>query len=98
MEQHATCTPAHNVCDTFAYITCRVKAHTFYELMEHERALDVCYELETVVVSLRGRFLQGQGIQRVTRVFSDRIGRIGNHAVCNPAWHGCSTFEYINVD
>ena len=47
MDQHTTCTPAHNVCDSFGYILCGVATQIYYNPTEHERPIDGCYKWES---------------------------------------------------
>ena len=100
MEQHATCTPAHNVCATFDYITCRVKEQTFYDPLEHDRALDGCYEFESSCGEpAADAFCKDNGYSEASEysqiVSEEETMTIGDHAVCDPEWHSCNTFEYI---
>lgn len=100
LEQLSTCSPAHNVCDTFDYITCRVKEQTYYDPVEHDRALDGCYKFATSCgEKAADAYCKDKGYN-VAKDYSrvDAEGEtmsIGDHSVCDPSWHKCSTFTYI---
>lgn len=104
MKGHATCTPAHSTCDTFDYITCRVKTQTFESPQEHDYSLDGCYEWESECGSpAADAFCEDKGYIRATDYSQIKLEgvtmtmTIGDHAVCDPEWHECSTFGYITV-
>ena len=100
LEEHATCSPEHNICNTFDYITCRVKTQTFYDPKEHTYALDSCLEFETECGKpAADAFCENQGYGDATEFVlieaQEKTMTIGNHAVCDHDWHECSTFASI---
>jgi len=101
MDQHTTCTPANNVCDSFEYITCGVATQTYYDPTEHERPIDGCYKWESSCGDATAdAFCEDKGHVRayaydVIESPEEETMTIGDHAVCDPAWHRCSTFSYI---
>jgi len=100
MKQHATCSPANNVCDTFAYIICSVMEQRFDDPREHGRALDGCYEFDSDCgEAAADAFCKDKGYEKASAyseiVSEEETMTIGDHAVCDPAWHGCSAFESI---
>ena len=101
MAGHATCTPTHINCDTFEYITCRVKTQRFENPQEHTHALDWCYVWESQCGEpAADAFCEDQGYIRAWAYIQIKeevstTMTIGDHAVCDPEWHQCSTFSYI---
>mmetsp|Transcript_27273 Transcript_27273/g.56864 ORF Transcript_27273/g.56864 Transcript_27273/m.56864 type:complete len:209 (-) Transcript_27273:49-675(-) len=101
LEQLSTCSPAHNVCDTFDYVTCLVTEQTYKSPMEHGRSLDSCFKFESECgASAADAFCEDRGYARAKEyalivATEGETMTIGNHAVCDPRWHGCNTFTYI---
>eukprot|EP00580_Thalassiosira_gravida_P000172 CAMPEP_0201600534 /NCGR_PEP_ID=MMETSP0492-20130828/1546_1 /ASSEMBLY_ACC=CAM_ASM_000837 /TAXON_ID=420259 /ORGANISM="Thalassiosira gravida, Strain GMp14c1" /LENGTH=167 /DNA_ID=CAMNT_0048063285 /DNA_START=692 /DNA_END=1195 /DNA_ORIENTATION=+ len=101
MESHATCSPKHNTCDAFDSITCQVRTQTFYNPMEHGRALDGCAETKGIGCGqdAANLFCKDNGYDAATafvRVDTlEETMHIGDESVCDPDWSPCSRFEYI---
>jgi len=100
MKQLSTCSPAHNVCDTFDYITCQVNEQTFENPMEHNRVLDGCYKFDSGCGKAAAyAYCKDKGFSRAKEYSQieskEETMSIGDHAVCDPAWHRCNTFSYI---
>ena len=100
IEDQATCTPEHNSCDTFDYITCKVKEQTYYEPKENDYALDGCLEHNSGCgEEAADAFCEDQGYSEAKDFelveATDMTMAIGDQAVCDPNWHECTTFSFI---
>ena len=101
IENHSTCTPEHNSCDTFDYITCKVKEQTFENPREHDRPLDGCLKYETQCgLPAANAYCKDKGYSKAIEYSQIEVQEgetmsLGDHSVCDPKWHGCSTFSYI---
>jgi len=102
LQQRSICSPQHTPCNSFDYISCRVNQHTFEHPMEHGRRLDGCLFYDTECgVPAADAYCKDRGYGRaleyslVQSMDAEETMTIGNHAVCDTRWHGCSAFSYI---
>ena len=100
IKDQATCSPAHNSCDTFDYIICKVNEQTYYEPKENNYALDGCLGHSSGCGDdAANAFCTDQGYSEAKDYelvqALEMTMAIGDQAVCDPNWHECTTFSFI---
>ena len=98
---NAICHTNYHGCDTFDYIVCRRKEEKFWSPEEHNLKLDWCRKFERECGKpAADAYCKSKGYSYAssypkTQSPDELTMTIGDHAVCNPQFHGCDTFNYI---
>lgn len=99
--QNAICDPRDHVCDSFSSIDCQETVATFYAPKYNGYRLDWCREFEGACGAPAAlRYCQKAGYaQLVSFHIQPRVSvptmTVGSNAVCNPAYHTCDSFSYV---
>jgi len=99
--QNAICNPSVHRCDSFAFIDCRENTRTFNYPVHNGYRLDWCRQFEHECGAPAAlTFCQRKGFNQLVNFqiqprLSTATMTIGSNAICNPQFHGCDSFTFI---
>lgn len=99
--QNAICNPAVHRCDSFTYINCQETVKTFTYPAYNGYRLDWCRGFETGCGQPAAQlYCQKMGYSQVVNFqfqgpMSVPTMTVGSNAVCNPQFHRCDSFSFV---
>ncbi|MGZ3711412.1 MAG: hypothetical protein ACXVBE_06630 [Bdellovibrionota bacterium] len=100
--QNAVCDPRSHTCDSFASIDCQeVAIRTFAAPMYNGYRVDWCRNFETACGAPAALlYCQKSGYNQLVNFsiqahVSFPTMTVGSNAICNPSFHGCDSFSFI---
>ena len=99
--QNAICNPSVHRCDSFAYIDCQETVKVFNYPVYNGYRLDWCRQFEQECGQPAAQqFCQKAGYTQVVAFgiqnqLTVPTMTVGSNAICNPAYHRCDSFSYV---